>query len=66
MSILHKPCRVCGSPILLVREVDSGRTLVVNEHAIEGGTVVLLGDQGQVVPPGPGIALSLHSCREAS
>lgn len=55
-------CRTCGAPLRFIREVDSGRTLVLNRQPIEGGTVVMLGDRGQVVPSGPGVAYSLHAC----
>lgn len=57
-----KACRDCGAPIRFVREVDTNRTLVLNDNQIEGGTVVLLGDRAQVVPPGRGPGFSLHTC----
>lgn len=56
------PCRRCGSPIVFVREVDSGRPLVLNARPVEGGTVVLLGERAQVVPAGRGLGLTLHAC----
>ena len=56
------PCRRCGHEIVVVREVDSPRRLVLNARPVEGGTVVMLGDRAQIVPAGRGLALSLHTC----
>lgn len=57
-----RTCRTCSAPIRFIREVDSGRVLVINDRPVEGGTVVMLGDRGQVVPAGRGVAFSLHAC----
>ncbi|MGE4178091.1 MAG: hypothetical protein AB7G65_19880 [Thermoleophilia bacterium] len=58
-------CRRCGSPIRIVREVDSGRRLFLNAAPSPSGTVVMLGDRAQIVPAGPSLVetFTLHTCR---
>lgn len=59
-------CRTCGQPIRFVRDVESGRVLVLNRHPIEGGNVVLVGSgagqRAQLVPSGAGELHTLHFC----
>jgi hypothetical protein len=60
-------CRSCPERILLVREVDSSKWLVLNATPAEGGTVILLNDrEGQIVPAGRGLGFTLHACERSA
>lgn len=66
----RKPCRTCGSPLLLVRDVeDPAHTHVLNAEQQEGGTIILMGTgdaaRGQEVPPGRGLGYTRHHCGAA-
>ena len=66
----RKPCRDCGSPLLLIRDVeDPGHVHVLNAEQFEGGTFMLVGQgdsaRAQEVPPGRGLGYTRHACGTA-